>query len=314
MVDFSNCELSSRNLEYGGRAGEKKGIIYNNDFWFLKFPKNAFGMNNVKGLSYVTSPLSEYIGSNIYRILGYDVHETVLGICFDGKRYKVVCACKDFIEDDRNELLIPYTSLRNDTSLEVMNREDKTSSLSASNINEIVFQLDHNTVLKDIKGAKERFWDVVVIDMLINNNDRNEDNWGVIKDKRNNTYRLAPIYDCGNCFYGKTSEERISEILLDETKLISSALNGITAYEDEEEKRIRNEDILKIDNVDLKKAIDRVYLLFLSKRNEIISFINSVPNYFNGIDIMSDIKKEYYIKTLLIRFEMILEASKDSLE
>ena len=24
LVDFSNCELSSRNLEYGGRAGEKK--------------------------------------------------------------------------------------------------------------------------------------------------------------------------------------------------------------------------------------------------------------------------------------------------
>lgn len=54
-------------------------------------------MNNIKGLSYVTSPLSEFIGSNIYKILGYDVHETLLGICFDGKRYKVVCGCKGFI-------------------------------------------------------------------------------------------------------------------------------------------------------------------------------------------------------------------------
>ena len=70
MIDFTNCELSSRNLEYGGRAGEKKGIIYNNDHWFLKFPKNTLGMNKVKGLSYVTSPLSEFIGSNIYHILG----------------------------------------------------------------------------------------------------------------------------------------------------------------------------------------------------------------------------------------------------
>ena len=43
MIDFTNCELSSRNLEYGGRAGEKKGIIYNNEFWFLKFPKNTLG-------------------------------------------------------------------------------------------------------------------------------------------------------------------------------------------------------------------------------------------------------------------------------
>ena len=101
MIDFSDAKLSFLNLEYGGRAGEKKGIIFNNEFWFLKFPKNTIGMNNVKGLSYVTSPLSEYIGSNIYRILGYDVHETILGVCFDGKRYKVVCACKDFIKDDK---------------------------------------------------------------------------------------------------------------------------------------------------------------------------------------------------------------------
>ena len=121
MIDFSNCKLSSRNLEYGGRAGEKKGIIYNGDFWFLKFPKNASAMNNTKGLSYVTSPLSEYIGSNIYKILGYEVHETILGVCFDGKRNKVVCACKDFISDDKNELLIPYTALRNDTNPDVMN-------------------------------------------------------------------------------------------------------------------------------------------------------------------------------------------------
>ncbi len=58
MIDFSDAELSSRNLEYGGRAGEKKGIVYNHDFWFLKFPKSASLMNNVRGLSYVTSPLA----------------------------------------------------------------------------------------------------------------------------------------------------------------------------------------------------------------------------------------------------------------
>ena len=307
MIDFTNCELSSRNLEYGGRAGEKKGIIYNNDFWFLKFPKNTLGMDKVKGLSYVTSPLSEYIGSNIYRILGYDVHETILGICFDGKRNKVVCACKDFIKDDKNELLIPYTALRNDTNPELMNRREDNSSLSASNINEIIFQLDHNSVLKNIENAKDRFWDVVLIDMLINNNDRNEDNWGVIKDKKNNSYRLSPIYDCGNCFYGKTSEERIQELLSDEEKLMSSALNGITAYEDDNEKRIRNEDIVKINNADLKTAIGRIKNLVESKMNEIIAFISSIPANFKDVDVMSNLRKEYYIKTFTIRFETLLK-------
>ena len=120
LIDFTNCELSTRNLQYGGRAGEKRGIIFKNEFWFLKFPKNTIGMRRVQGLSYVTSPISEFIGSNIYKILGYQVHETLLGICFDGKRNKVVCACKDFINDDRNEILIPYTALRNDTNPLIM--------------------------------------------------------------------------------------------------------------------------------------------------------------------------------------------------
>ena len=305
IIDFSNCELSPRNLEYGGRAGEKKGIIYNNSFWFLKFPKNTNGMDNVKGLSYVTSPLSEYIGSHIYKILGYDVHETLLGICFDGKRNKVVCACKDFINDDKNELLIPYTALRNDTNPAVMNKRD-SSSFSASNIDEIIFQLDNNTVLGSIKEAKERFWDVVVIDLLINNNDRNEDNWGVIKFKKENKYTLAPVFDCGNCFYGKTSEQRIDEILASKEKLLSSAINGITAYEDSNDKRIRNFDILKINNDDLKKSIIRVSNKIFEHLNEIISFINGIPLSFNEVEIMSEKRKRYYISTMIIRWKNII--------
>ena len=140
LIDFSKCKLSSRNLQYGGRAGEKRGVLYNDEFWFLKFPKRTIGMRNVEGLSYVTSPICEYIGSNIYKILGYNVHETKLGICFDGKINKVVCACKDFIHDDNNELLIPYTSLRNDTNFVIMNRRESYFH-SASNINEIILTI-----------------------------------------------------------------------------------------------------------------------------------------------------------------------------
>ncbi len=304
LIDFSNCELSSRNLQYGGRAGEKRGVIYNNEFWFLKFPKNTLGMRKVEGLSYVTSPLSEYIGSNIYKILGYDVHETRLGICFDGKRNKVVCACKDFINDDNNELLIPYTALRNDTNPVIMERRD-SSVHSASNINEIIFQLEHNTILSTLGGAKKRFWDIVLIDMLINNNDRNEDNWGVIKFKKENKYVLAPIYDCGNCFYGKTSEEWIIHILEDDNKLYSSALNGITAYEDDDEKRITALYILDFINVNMPETFINVYNKVMNKLGEIENLLKEIPNEYNDIQIITDNRKDYYIKTLKIRLQYI---------
>lgn len=306
IIDFTNCELSDRNLEYAGRAGEKRGIIYNNEYWFLKFPKNTLGMNRVTGLSYVTSPLSEYIGSNIYRILGYNVHKTILGICNDGKKNKIVCACKDFINDDKNEILIPYTALRNDTNPIIMERND-TSIQSPSNINEIIFQLQHNLILSKISNVKERFWEVVVIDMLINNNDRNEDNWGVIKNKIDNTYKLAPIYDCGNCFYGKASDEKIANILADNEKLKSSATNGITAYEDDLEKRIPINKILELKNDDLKKAIIKVSQLIDNHLDEIINFIQEIPTTYSGITIMSKNRKTYYIETFKIRFETLLK-------
>ena len=307
IIDFSNYPLSSRDLSYGGRAGEKRGIIYNNEFWFLKFPKNTIGMNKVEGLSYVTSPLSEFIGSNIYKILGYDTHETILGVCNDGKRYKVVCACRDFITDDRNELLIPYTALRNDTNPLIMERSDDETK-SPSNINDIIFQLENNTVLSSIEEAEKRFWDVVIIDMIINNNDRNEDNWGVIKYKNENRYRLAPIFDCGNSFYSKTSEDRIIDLLNDDVKLVSSAINGITAYEDDDEKRITNLEMInylkKYASKNIKDVCDRIR----NHLNEIKEFIDSIPSHYNDILIISDNRKEYYFKTIKIRLDQLVNS------
>lgn len=304
IVDFSNCVLSDRNLQYGGRAGEKRGIIYNDERWFLKFPKNTLGTKNTGGLSYVTSPLSEYIGSHIYQILGYDVHKTILGVCFDGKRYKVVCACKDFINDSKNELLIPYTALRNDTNEVVMNRNDD-SIISASNLNEIIFQLDNNTALSKLSNAKERFWDVVVIDYLINNNDRNEDNWGVIKNYKENIYRLAPIYDCGNCFYSKTDDERISLIMSDEKRLTDSSINCITAYEDDEGNNIHFLDLLKSNNNDLLKSIENVLNSLEDKKAEINDFVNDIRNEYEDIIITSELRKEYYLKTFELRMDIL---------
>ena len=52
---------------------------------------------DVVGLSYTNSPISEYLGSHIYKILGFDVHDTILGYA-NGKN---VVACKDFL--NRNE-------------------------------------------------------------------------------------------------------------------------------------------------------------------------------------------------------------------
>lgn len=304
LYDFSKAELSSRNLQYAGRAGEKRGVLINNEYWFLKFPKNTIGMNNVNGISYVTSPLSEFIGSKIYKILGFKVHETKLGIFNDGKRIKVVCACKDFIKDDNNEILIPYTALRNDTDIVLMDRFND-SFKTASNLNEILFQLENNTVLKTIKDVKGHFWNIVLVDYLINNNDRNEDNWGVIKYKKENKYEIAPVYDCGNSFYGKTSDDRIRDILANKERLITSSINVITAYEDDKGERYNAKRIINLDNQDLKEAKIRIVKLIVCHMAEIEELINDIPEEFNGIQIISKERKQYYLETIKLRIKTL---------
>lgn len=313
LYDFTNCKASSRNLEYGGRAGEKKGIIFDNSFWILKFPKSTFGMKNIKNLSYVTSPLNEYIGCHIFEILGYDVQKTILGISSEGKNTKVVCACKDFISDTKREVLLPYTSLRNDISVDVI-KKDYEESPSASNIKEIIFQLKHNSVLKELEESTERFWDMVVIDMLINNNDRNEDNWGVIKNRETNSYRLAPIYDCGNSFYGKTSDERILEILSNKDKLYDCSMNGLTAFEDPSAGRISNAGLLSLNIPELREALFRVKEKVTDKLYDIIDFIYEIPETFNDVEIISRQRKEFYIETFKIRFEKQIQATTEDIK
>ena len=96
IYDFNDeikYPLSNRDGIYGGNGGTKDGVLIDGEYWFIKYPKTTRGMSEkAQQISYTTAPLSEYIGSHIYSILGFDVHDTLLGI----KKGKAVVACKDF--------------------------------------------------------------------------------------------------------------------------------------------------------------------------------------------------------------------------
>ena len=85
IYDFSDCEYSNRNGSYGGAAGDKDGIIIGGEAWIAKYPKTNEGMAKSDKLSKTAqTPLSEYIGSHIYEILGYPVRlRRQTGACAD---------------------------------------------------------------------------------------------------------------------------------------------------------------------------------------------------------------------------------------
>ena len=95
MIDFTNAieEFNS----YRG-SEKKKKLIYNNKKYLVKFPDPVREKN--KNISYINNAFSEYVGSNIFRIAGFKVQNTILGKYFYNGKEKIVCACEDFTDEE----------------------------------------------------------------------------------------------------------------------------------------------------------------------------------------------------------------------
>lgn len=301
IIDFNECETTLR--FYGGAAGSKLGILYQGEPWFLKFPKSTKGMRRID-TSYTTAPLSEYCGSHVYEILGYDVHQTLLGI----KDSKIVVACKDFT--DKNHRLQEYRELKNAYNKDLEEQLDRSitesdSGMHGTNLQAVMIHLDYNPVLIQLPEIKKRFWDCVVIDGFINNNDRNSGNWGILIDTSENL-QLAPIYDNGAAFSNKLSDQQIQRILSDPIRLKQSTTMNISSGYLLNGKLMHYEDLINQDIPDLKKALQRVIPNLREKIEEICNFIQDIPLEYQGLSVISSARKEFYVKGLKYRFNEVL--------
>ncbi len=205
LIDFDPYRRNTK--YYGGDAGAKYGVVIDGIDWIIKFPKSTADL--VKpAVSYTTSPLSEYVGSHVYDLLGIPVHETVLGV----RAGKLVVGCRDLCAP--GEQLIEFKKIKN--SLVDEELIDETSSSSSSlgspvssgrgtDLAEVLYTVRASEDLRAVPGVEERFWDMFVVDALIGNNDRNNNNWGLIRHA-DGSLSLAPVYDNGNAFFNKRSD------------------------------------------------------------------------------------------------------------
>ena len=303
LRDFNDC---TENLKlYGGNAGRKLGINIDGKAWILKFPKTTRYLSTAANISYTSSPLSEYIGSHVFSILGYDVHETMLGIGAG----KLVVACKDFT--DEKHILREFREIKNyyNEQLEDMLETSITSSdddAHYTSLDALVIHLKYNPILQSVNGCSERFWECALIDGIINNNDRNNGNWGLLQNLDDNSYKLAPIFDNGSSFNNKLGVEDFRDRLRSEEAMLSSALNTVTSYA-LDNKLLTYKAFTALDYDDLKSAILNVTSKIKEKLEEISGFITSIPECENGITIISEYQKEFYIRSMELRIEKILE-------
>lgn len=299
LIDFNECQ--ENNKAYGGMAGSKLGIIYQGEDWILKFPKSTKRMKET-GILYTTSPLSEYIGSHVYQILGYPVHKTKLGC----KDHTLVVACKDFT--DLHIRLQEFRQIKNYYNKELEefleDIDDDNDTVDSTSLHVVRAHLKYNSLLNKIDGISERFWDCVIIDGLINNNDRNSGNWGILRYS-DGSVTLAPIFDNGASFSTKMSDEKMKDMLRYDKRFFSSAINTVTGYTIDG-KILHFSKLLKMEDRDVISAIKRVVPQIQGHMKEIVEFIYAIPNSDNGIEIISEERKEFYVKGMEIRLQELL--------
>lgn len=296
IVDLSSAETSEKNGEYGGLSCIKEGIIYKGSNWLVKYPRNALYLSRHNEMSYTSEPLSEYLGSHIYEMLGYTVHETILGY----RRDKLVVACKDFLQN--GEHLLEFRTIKNSVSQEM--HESAEQYMNAETNGHVVeldvvrFHLKHNPILLQVDGVKERFYDMIVIDALINNNDRNNGNWGLIR-KAGVPDRFAPVYDNGGSFNGKTPDSRLEAMLRSNDKMIENALNCISAF-GKNGKNYFIKDLLTFEDVQL--SVIMLHNRIQECLPRIYRFIDGLPDC-----ACSEVRKEFYKKSVELRFNLIID-------
>lgn len=277
MIDFTNAIEEFNN--YKG-SEKKKTLIYNDKKYLVKFPDPIREKN--KNISYINNAFSEYIGSNIFRIIGLKTQNTVLGKYEYNGKEKIVCACEDFT--DNENVLYEFENLALSTN------PDKKIETELNDIMEVI----EESKMINNKETREKFWDMFIIDSLIGNTDRHNGNWGFLLNKDTRKAEFSPIYDCGSCLNPMLEDEEIKEF--NGTELKNLAINCYSCLKENGKKINYMTYIKQMENEECNNAIKRLFTSI--NMDEIKRFINSIES-------MSDIRKDFYKKIIEQRYDII---------
>lgn len=262
---------------YNG-SEKKKTIILDEKKYLVKFPDPIREKN--KEMSYINNAFSEYIGSNIFKIIGMEVQNTMLATYNYNGKDKIVCCCEDFT--DENNMLAEFEGLALSTN------PDKKIETEINDILEIL-KLSQNLFDENIIPY---FWDMFIVDVFIGNTDRHNGNWGFLVS--NGRIRFSPIYDCGSCMNPLLSDEDIKN--LSESEIKNLAINVYSCLKEDNKKINYFEYIGSHKNKECDEALHRIF----NKIN-----MDSINNFIDEIECMSLERKEFYKKLLQIRYNIL---------
>ena len=274
MRDYSMYEKTPVMLS---GAEKKFEIIIDGHRYIVKFQKNS-----EVGLTY--NYVSEYLGSHIFQVIGIPVQETFLGT-YDGANVVVM---KNFLEP--GDALVSFNGV-GESSLE------RDKEIYQYSYEDITAMLQENMRSTNVEETIDRFWDMFIVDALIGNFDRHGGNWGFIK--RNNQYRIAPMYDNGSSLYPKlNTDEKIAAVLASEEEINERIYKFPTSHIKIKNHKSSYFEVIssrqfEACNEALKRIVPRIDL----------NRINTIIDEIEGI---SELRKQFYKVMLEHRYEKIL--------
>ena len=279
MLDLTNA---IEEINYYKGSEKKKTLVYEGKKYLVKFPDPI--REKGKNISYINNAFSEYVGSNIFRLCGFNVQNTMLAIYKYNEREKIVCACEDFT--DRNHILYEFENLALSTN------PDKKIETELDDIMDVI---DENKMINSDE-TKKKFWDMFIIDALIGNTDRHNGNWGFLVNTEMNEIKFSPIYDCGSCLNPMLEDCELSK--LSDVELKNLAINCYSCNKINGKKINYMSFLKQMENKDCNDAIRRVF--------ERIK-IDNIYELIENMEEISDIRKNFYKKIIEIRYEILKE-------
>lgn len=277
IKDYTNCKRSAKS--YGG-SEKKIGVIVNGILFMLKFQKDT-----PFGLRY--NHISEYIGSHVYQMLGIDCQDTYLGT-FDGK---YVVACKDF--NINGYFYVPF----NDIGESTIEEDKENFQYSYEDIKSL---LEMNKKLTNVEETISSFFDIYIVDAFLGNFDRHGSNWGFLK--KDNKYKLAPVFDNGSCLFPSMIDENQMELIMDSKEEIENRVYNFPTSQIKlnGEKSSYFDVISSLKFKEVNEALLRIYPKM--DLDKIFAVIDQIP-------IISEIHKKFYKVILKARFDKIIKCS-----
>ena len=281
-MDYSIYEIS--NINYGG-SERKIGIKIENEYYMIKFQKKtAFGKRN--------NHISEYLGSQIFNMLGVNAQETILGTFKDEN----VVVCKDFNIDGYQ--FVPF----NDVGESTIEEDKEKYQYSYEDIMSLLLL---NKKITNVEDVVSSFWEIYIIDALLGNFDRHGNNWGFLK--KNNKYEMAPVFDNGSCLFpNMINEDEMIYIMNSKEETAKRVYSFPTSQIKLNGKKSSYYDVI---NSLVYKECNEALIKIFKRIN-----LKEIFNLIDDIKSISEVHKSFYKFMLNERYEKIIKESYNKLE